>query len=139
MTIVQRWLILALVAIVLGLGIWIGIQKIELAHKNATIISQETSIKNLTRANEIMNNNAEAAKAAQDKMQEVARKTEKLQVLVNNIPDTIKKGLAANESLNKFNDCLAEFWNTGVYPTGCETPSGTILPQTLAPGPKQGS
>jgi|GEM_PF-2262602 hypothetical protein len=130
-------IIVALVALILGCGLFIGIQKIEIAHKTATIEQQKGTIDSLTRANEIMNQNAIAARQAQADMQKVVTAAVGLKTIIKDIPDQVKKGLK-NETMERVNHCLGEFFRDGVLAADCSA-GGTVLPKAISAGVDRGS
>jgi len=129
---IKNMIIIALVSLILGCGIYIGIQKIEISHKTATIISQEASIKSLERANDIMNQNAVAARKAQDEMQKVVAAAVGLKTIIKGIPDEVRRGLK-NETLEKVNHCIGQFFRDGMLSVDCSA-SGAVLPKAVSAG-----
>lgn len=121
-------LITALGACLLGLGIWFTVLKIDLNMKKAKVIEQAAQISSLVRANEILNNNAIAAKTAEVKIKKLMEAIEDLQGLVDNLPEEVKKGLQ-NETMERINSCLGAFFNTGVLPPVCT--GVTALPNAV--------
>ena len=123
-------LLAGLAVLVLAAGLFIVIQKIEIAHKTATIITQQASIDSLTRANEIMNQNAIAAKEAQTQMQQVVVAAVGLKTILKGIPGEVRKGLK-NETMERVNHCLGEFFTTGLLDKDCSA-DRAVLPKAVA-------
>ena len=126
--------IVALGVCLLGLGIWLSILKIEVNTKKAKVVELESQVTALTRQNEILNNNAVAAKEAETKLKKLLVAAEALQGMTSpeTLPEPVKEGLH-NETIEHINKCLGAFFSTGVLPEGCGSTDDTVLPPSGSP------
>jgi len=84
-----------------------------------------------------MNQNAIAARQAQADMQKVVTAAVGLKTIIKDIPDQVKKGLK-NETMERVNHCLGEFFRDGVLAADCSA-GGTVLPKAISAGVDRGS
>jgi cell division protein FtsL len=124
-------LIVILGVVVVGLVATYYVQRGLISAKNGKIAEQEQQITALTRSNEILNNNAVAAKEAEKRMKEIATKAVNLRSLVESIPEEVRKGLK-NETMEKINSCYGDYFTSGVWRKDCNA-VGAVLPQALPP------
>lgn len=105
---------------IIALGVWISLLRIDLNMKKAKIVEQESQITELSRANEILNNNARAAREAETQMKILVARATDLRDLVDNIPEEVKKGLQ-NESMERINHCVGAYFTNGMLPKDCNS------------------
>lgn len=125
----KSWILLGLVAVAAALII--TTQHVNLEFKKAEIEKQKSTIETLTRANEIMNNNAKAAITAQTQMQLIQRRAVPLRKLAASLPQQTKECLN-NEKMDRINNCLGAFFRDGVLPEACADTA--ILPHAAEAG-----
>ena len=125
----KSWILL--VTVTVAAALIISAQHVNLNFKKAKIEKQQSTIETLTRANQIMTQNAKAAIVAQKQMHLIQRRAVPLRKIAASLPQQTKDCLN-NEKMDLINNCLGAFFRDGVLPEACA--DAAILPHAAETG-----
>ncbi len=118
-----------ILCIIITTGIYIVYLRASLNTKTSELNTKNAQIEIFQRQNQILQQNAIAIQKQDKLLKQIQSDVAPLQRMVTQIPKESKRVLNEDKDITMFNDCIVDFFNSGMLSEGCDAVK-TVVSET---------